>query len=177
MDDKIEIELSKTKIVLLLIGAMIFVAIGLLFIVSPEKFALSQFRNPHVLRIIGIASAGFFGLCLVFGARKLFDSKIGLTIDQNGINDNTNATSIGLIEWRDITGVKTVQVASTKTLMVLTNNPEKYIDRAKNAISKRAMKANSKMYGSPLSIISSSLKIKHNDLEKLIITELQKRGK
>ncbi|NOU62273.1 STM3941 family protein [Marinifilum caeruleilacunae] len=177
MTDKIEIQLSRTKILLLLIGATIFVVLGTLFIINPEEFKSSIFRNAETIRILGIAAVAFFGLCLVFVAKKLFDKKAGLTIDQEGITDNSNATSIGLIEWADITGIGTVQVASTKILMLETNKPDKYIEKAKNGISKRAMKANYKMYGSPLSIISNSLKIKHDALEKLITEEFEKRKK
>jgi hypothetical protein len=98
-----------------------------------------------------------------------------LTIDENGITDNTNATSIGLIEWDDITGIDRVEIASSKILIIKTDKPNKYIDRARNGISKRAMKANNKMYGSPISIISSSLKMKFNELENLIESELKRR--
>lgn len=177
MTDKIEIPLSKTKILLLLIGATVFVVLGTLFIMNPGQFKSPIFRNPETIRIAGIAAVAFFGLCLVFIARKLFDNKVGLTIDQNGLTDNSNATSVGLIEWDDITGIGTVQVASTKTLMLETDKPEKYIERAKNGISKRAMKANHKMYGSPLSIISNSLKIKYDDLERMVREEFEKRKK
>lgn len=177
MEDIIEIQLSKTKILLLLIGSAVFVVLGLLFIMNPEQFKSSLFRNPETIRIAGIAAVAFFGLCLVFIAKKLFDNKVGLTIDQNGIRDNSNATSVGLIEWADIKNIGTVQVASTKILLLETDNPEKYIERAKNGIAKRAMKANHKMYGSPLSIISNSLKIKYDDLEKLIREEFEKRRK
>ncbi|WP_224489573.1 STM3941 family protein [Robertkochia flava] len=177
MKDKIEIQLNKTKILLLLIGAVAFVVFGVLFILNPEKFQSTLFRNPEFIRIAGIASVAFFGLCSIFIAKKLFDNKVGLTIDQNGITDNSNATSIGLIEWADITNIGTVQVQSTKILMLETDKPEKYIERAKNGLAKRAMKANHKMYGSPLSIISNSLKIKYDDLERLITEEFEKRKK
>lgn len=177
MTDKIDIQLSKTKILLLLIGSTLFVVLGILFILNPEQLENSRFRNLEMIRIVGIVSVVFFGLCLVFIARKLFDKKVGLTIDQDGITDNSNATSIGLIEWNDITNIGTVQVALTKFIMLETDIPEKYIERAKNEISKRAMKANHKMYGSPLSIISNTLKIKHDDLEKLIREEFEKRNK
>ena len=177
MEGKIEIQLSKTKNLLLLIGSTVFVVLGTLFIMNPEQFQSPLFRNPETIRIAGIAAVAFFGLCSVFIAIKLFDKKVGLTIDQNGITDNSNATSVGLIEWADITNIGTVQVASTKILMLETDKPEKYIERAKNGISKRAMKANHKMYGSPISIISNSLKIKYDELENLIRDEFEKRKK
>ena len=177
MIEKIEIPLSKKKIALLFIGAIVFVIFGILFVLTPETFKSSIFRNPETIRIAGIASLLFFGLCTVFIAKKLFDNKVGLTIDQDGITDNSSATSVGLIEWKDIKGIETLQIVSTRILMLRTDQPDKYIDRAKNGISKRAMKANLKMYGSPLSIISNSLKIKFVDLERLILSEFEKRKK
>lgn len=176
MEDKIEIQLSKTKMLLLLIAAAAFVVFGILFTLNPEKFQSALYWNPDTIRIVGILAVIFFGLCLIFIVKKLFDNQAGLTIDEKGITDNSNGTSVGLIEWEDITAVGTLQVASTKILMLQTDKPEKYIERAKNVIAKQAMKANYKMYGSPLSIISSSLKIKYDDLEKLVIDEFEKRN-
>lgn len=81
--------------------------------------------------------------------------------------------SMGLIEWKDINRIEKKQVMSTKFLILHTNNPEKYIRRAKNFISRRAVEMNVKTYGSPLSITSNSLKINFEDLETLITRELK----
>ena len=75
MTDKIDIQLSKTKILLLLIGSTLFVVLGILFILNPEQLENSRFRNLEMIRIVGIVSVVFFGLCLVFIARKLFDTR------------------------------------------------------------------------------------------------------
>ncbi len=177
MEGKIEIQLSKLKIGLLFIGALIFVILGIQFAINPEEWLSLRSKSPEFVRIMGLISVVFFGICGIFIGRKLFDKKIGLTIDERGITDNTNATSIGLIEWEDIMGVDKVEIASSKILIIKTDKPDKYIQRAKNGISKRAMKANNKMYGSPISIISSSLKMKFNELENLIKSELKRRKK
>ncbi len=175
MSEKIEIPLSKTKIILLLFGALLFVIAGVFFIVKPNIFLTSLFSNETVIRIIGIVSVIFFGLCLIYIFKKLFDTKVGLIVDEQGITDNSNATSVGLIEWQDITGIETLQIVSTKMLMIHTNKPDKYINKAKGNLSKRALKTNYKSYGTPLSIVSTSLKIKFKDLESLILEEFHKR--
>ena len=126
---------------------------------------------------MGVVSVIFFGTCAIFIGLKLFDKKVGLTINETGIIDNSNATSIGLIDWKDIIGVDKIEVTSTKILIIKTDVPDKYIERAKNRLAKRAMKANNKMYGSPISIISNSLKIKSQELEELITSEFLKRKK
>jgi len=69
---------------------------------------------------------------MAFIGRKLFDNRPGLVIDAVGITDNSNATSMGLIEWVDITKVEKKQIMSTKFLILHTSNPEKYLQRVKN---------------------------------------------
>src|SRR5690554_205847 len=127
--NQIKIPLSKTKILLLLFGAIGFVVLGTLFILNPTKFISPIMRNPEIIRIAGIASVLFFGAAGVYGTRKMFDKTIGLTIDNNGIFDNTNASSVGLIKWTDITEIKTEKFASTKTLLIYTTNPDFYLDK------------------------------------------------
>ena len=106
--------------------------------------------------------------------RKLSDKKPGLIIDKNGITDNSNASSIGLIEWSDISEIKTSQVMSTKFIMIEVINPEKYIEKAKNGMKAKLMRANMKMYGTPLSITSNTLNYNFEELEKLIETEFRR---
>lgn len=172
---EIQIPLSKTKIILSLIGALAFLVGGVWGVLDPERFATARYPK-NIIFIIGIIGILFFGLCAVFIASKVIRKKPGLIINDEGIIDNSNATSVGLIAWDDITGMKTLAIASSKIIVIETSNPEKYIERAKNMISKKAMKANNKMYGSPLSIISNALKIKFADLENLVAEHIEKRG-
>lgn len=82
----------------------------------------------------------------------MFDPKIGMVIDENGINNNSSGVSVGLINGKDISSISTLKIASTKFILIESTNPDKYINRAKNGLSKRAMKANTKMYGTYISI-------------------------
>lgn len=161
MIEQSEIKISKIKLILMIIGSAIFVGLGLWFISKPNLF---DSRNEYLILIIGIASILFFGICLIFMIRKLFDNSIGLTINEMGITDNSSGTSVGLIEWNDISDIRTTQIASTKFILIETTNPEEYINRAKTSISRRAMKANYRMYGTPLSISSNTLQIKFDEL-------------
>ncbi|MFV0156771.1 hypothetical protein OBK20_13055 [Empedobacter falsenii] len=169
--NRIEIPLSKTKMLLLLFGAIGFVVLGTLFTFNPDKFVSPITRNPEIIRIAGIASVLFFGAVGIYGTRKMFDKNVGLIIDENGIFDNTNASSVGLIKWIDITEIKTEQVASTKFLLIYTDNPDFYLDKVKG-FKKKLMEGNNKMYGTPLSITSTTLKYNFNDLEKILKNKL-----
>ena len=105
---------------------------------------------------VGITSALFFNATGIFGIRKMFGKTNGLTIDENGIFDNTSASSVGLIKWADITAIKTEQVASTKFQLIYTSNPDFYFDKVKG-FKRELMEGNNRMYGTPLSITSNTL--------------------
>lgn len=172
--NRIEIPLSKTKTTLIFIGALVFVILGALFIVYPNSITSPIFGNPQIVRIIGVVAVLFFGFVGIYGFRKLFDKAVGLTIDEHGITDNSNAASVGLIDWFDITAIKTEQVMSTKFLLIFINNPDKYLDRT-TGFKQKLMKANMKMYGTPLSITTNTLKYRFNDLERLLQEKLAER--
>jgi hypothetical protein len=146
---------------------MIFVVLGLLFIFTPGHYFSAIFRNSSIIRIVGVVAVLFFGAALFFIIRKMFDNAPGLIIDEYGITDNSNASRVGLIEWNDIVDIKTKQVMSTKFLLIFTSNPDKYLERA-NVFQRKLMKGNQQLYGTPLSISSSTLKYNFDDLEKLV---------
>ena len=174
--NKIEIPISKKKTLLLLIGAILFVIFGVLLIMTPDKFISLVFRNPQTIRIGGIAAVLFFGVAGVYGLRKLFDKTIGLSIDEKGITDNSNAASVGLIEWNDILEIKNEQVMSTRFVLIFTRCPEKYLESV-NGFKRKLMQGNMKMYGTPLSITSNTLRYNFNDLEQLIKDKLTEQKK
>jgi hypothetical protein len=177
MNEPIEIPISKTKLTVLVIGAFAFIIAGFFFALKPSNFVSRIFRNEQIIRIAGIASVVFFGICFFWILRKFFDDKIGLRIDETGIIDNSSGVSVGLIDWNDITGVETYQVYSTKFVVLFTDQPKKYIEKASNVLMKKAMQANNKMCGSPLTINSNALKIRHQELEKLILEKWNDHGK
>jgi len=132
------------------------------------------------LPLVSLLTGGIWGairpeiLVTFFGFNKLFDKIVGVIIDSNGIADNTNMTSIGLIEWNDISAIRTKRVMSTKFLLIDVVNPEKYIRKVKNKIQSQLMKTNLRDYDTPLSITTNTLKYNLKKLEKLIQTEFNK---
>ena len=163
--DKVEIPLSKTKLFLGIAGSILFVIAGFILFLLNEK--LHTGLDPVFVKGVAIGCTLFFVATGIYGIKKMFDKTIGLIIDENGIYDNTNASSVGLIKWSDITSIKTEKISSTKFLMIYTKDPESYINRAKG-FKKKLMEGNNKLYGTPLSITSNTLKCKFSDLEKLI---------
>jgi len=166
--DRIEIPLSKKKIILLVIGALAFVIIGVFFIINPEVF-VKHLNIVSITRVrtVGIASVLFFGVIAIYASWKIRDKRAGLIIDENGIFDNSNSVSIGLIKWADITEIRTEEVSSSKFLLIYVSNPEVYLNKA-TGFRKKVMRLNYKMYGTPLSITSNTLKYNFSTLEQLL---------
>jgi len=160
----IEIRLSRLKIFLVIIGSFLFVLIGVSFINDPQGWN----RNPAVVYVTGIACICFFGMCLLYGLYKITDTNVGLRLDSEGLYDNSNAASLGLIRWQDITGIETVEVASNKALVISISNDEKYINNGSNFFVKRLAKMNKKWYGSPVVISAVGLKTDFDSLKSLV---------
>ena len=170
---KIEIQSSKTKLILMFIGCNIFIVLALNFAINPQKFTSYVFRNIEFIRTFGIIASILFSVAWVYFPVKLFDKKPGLILDENGINDNSSAVSVGLILWKDIVSIRTEKIQSTKFLIINIDNAEKYLKRS-SKFKRFLLKTNMRMYGTPITISSTGLKYNFENLEKLIRNEFEK---
>jgi len=124
----IEIKSSRTKLILLLSGSLIFIILGIFLTVNHDKFTSAIFRNVIFIRIAGIAAMLFFGLCLIILIKSFFTKKFNLIINEKGIIDNSSYVSVGMIFWTDITSIKSINVVSTKFLIINVKDPNKYLN-------------------------------------------------
>lgn len=179
MEDSIEIPLSKSKILALVLASVAFVVAGVFITIFPDKFAVTsiRFTNPQIIRTVGIICVLYFTATGIYGVKKLGDKKIGLLINDEGITDHSSASSIGLIKWEDISGIRVQEIMSTKLLLIDVFQPEIYIEKAKNKLQSRLMKANLKASNTPLSITANTLKYDFDALETLVKSEFQKHKK
>jgi len=168
-----EIAISKSKIILMLFGALIFIAIGLWFVISPPTIDNSYWGNPTKIAIVGYASILFFGLCAFFIFRKLFDNKPGLILDNKGLIDNSSGLSAGHILWTDIEKISVIEIHGQKLIMLHVINPQHYIKSQKSSFKRKGMELNSKMYGTPLCITTNGLKISFDKLFALLTEKLK----
>ncbi|AXG74995.1 hypothetical protein DVK85_12445 [Flavobacterium arcticum] len=168
---EIEIPRSRQKIILLTLGSLLFIAAG--YWISIE-IADEQTRLPTLyVKIIGIISIGFGSIGFIYSLKSLFNRKHSLIINNKGVIDNSSGVSVGLIKWSDITDIEITQVKSTKFILLFVENPEHYINNSKS-FKKFLLKSNHKMYGTPLSISSTSLQCTFDDLEKEIRSGLER---
>lgn len=96
------IPLSKTRLALLLLGAIVFVVAGLCLHGKHPCAVASIGFSSVLLTIIGVAAAFFFGACAGFYARMLLDNKPGIVFDERGLFDNSSFVAAGQILWADI---------------------------------------------------------------------------
>ncbi|MBZ4042404.1 STM3941 family protein [Flavobacterium hibisci] len=168
--EQIEIPLSKTKMIFAFTGSLIFVGLGIWFLVNQSKIGTPILYNQRT--IFGIASILFFGLVVITILRKFLDQKAGLMINPKGIVDNSSGLSVGMILWTDIQEITVLQVRNQKFLVIIVKNPQEYIDKMSNSIKRNVMKINYKSYGSPISISANALQTDFNKLHKLILEKM-----
>jgi hypothetical protein len=159
------IALSKTKLLLLILGACGFVVIGAWLWSLDETTIRSQhrFNSPVLVYGIGLVSILFFGLCGVFAIRKLFDKRPGLIFNSSGLVDNASGVSAGFIPWSEVIGSEIFEIQNQKTLLIKVKNPEQYIERG-GPLRRTLNRANYKMSGSPIGIPSNALKVNFAEL-------------
>lgn len=162
--DRITIASSKVKLTLLTAGAALFVAGGIwLFGLADTQSRYS----PIYVKGVSVLTIGFFGLCGLYGLLKLFDGSPGLVLDREGIIDNSSGVAAGRISWREIRDIQVRSIGGQRFVAVMVADPEKYLGKG-NFLSRFFVKANYKMYGTPIFISAHSLKVKFEDLEKQI---------
>ncbi len=165
MNDEIVIPTSKKKMILTIIGSFVFVAAGF--------FIYSTKSN---LKFIGIIAILFFGLIGITAIWRLIKPKAALIINSKGIIDNSTATSIGFIPWKDITGFQPVKVSTNNFLVVYVKNPTTYIDNSNNILTKQSLKYNYNSFNSPIVIGEVALPIKLTEVEKMLLEASQKHS-
>jgi len=167
----IEIPISKAKLLLLLLCFIIVIPMSYYVAIHPEQYTIYRFESPKLIKAIAIFTLIASGIIVAFIIFKLFDRRPGLLIDATGIVDNSSGTSFGRIHWADITGIEAGEILSNKFILLKTDQPDKYINNARNRFVKRTLIGNMKMHKSPLSISSVTLKISHDDLNELLLKQ------
>lgn len=159
---------SKFKLVLLILGALIFLALGIWLSLLDAAFIEAQHRwnSPALIHTVGAVAVVFAALCAAFGVKKLFDDRPGLVLNHLGITDHSSALAAGLIPWAEIRGFATYQVQRQKLLILLLHHPQPYLE-AGGWWKRLMLQANFKMCGSPICISASALSISFDELVEL----------
>ena len=162
--DRVVIALSKVKLSLVVVGALLFVAGGVWLLAIAD----TQTRYlPTYIKGVAILAIGFFGLCTLYGLRKLFDGSPGLILDREGIMDNSSGISVGRVAWREIRDIQVVSIHGQRLLALFVSDHQRYLGRG-NLLSRLFRKMNYRWYGTPVFISAHGLKVPFKDLETQI---------
>ena len=96
-DKPIVVLAARGKILLLGLGASLFVIAGIFLLTTNESFL----RSPFV-RFAGLASVAFFGLASIYLLKRLSSRRSAVEISAFGILDNSSAISVGFLSWDEI---------------------------------------------------------------------------
>jgi len=157
--DAIVIYPSKKKLLLMAVGAAVFVGLAIFMLLSSDP----EFRDWDV-RAALIASAVFFGLCLAYALWRLARPTPSLIIHPSGIFDNASALSAGFLRWDEISRIFVAQIKNQKFLAVAVKDVEGLLN-SQTGVKAKLMRMNVRLAGSAVSIPANTLPI---SLEELI---------
>ena len=166
--DERVVPVSQGKVLLLIIGAIAFVALGFwTFQLDPAWIASQRLYNdPALVHAFGVIAMVFFGFCGIVGVRRLVDRRPGLVLNSAGILVYSSAGSAKPIPWEEIAGFDTFAIRRQKFLVIKLVTPEKYVNSG-GPLARALKRANMRMVGSPVAIASNTLKISFDELVTL----------
>lgn len=163
--DAIVIYPSKKKLLLMAVGAAVFVGLGVFFLLSSDP----QFRDWDV-RAAAIASIVFFGFCLAYAAWRLVRPTPALVIHPSGLFDHASALSAGFLRWDEISRIFVTKIKNQKFLAIGVKDVEGFLNR-QTGMKAKLMRMNVRLAGSAVCIPANTLPI---SLEELIRSIQQK---
>ena len=165
--ERIEIYTSKKKNIFLLFLTIIFFAMGLFCFLNANGLSKDGKRSIVFIEAIGIIVVVFALIALVFIIKNLLNNQWVLAIDEKALH--IRIQKYYLIPWQEIIGFQELEIKGNKSILIQVKNPETLIANEKNFFVKKMMQWSQKMYGAPISIASSTMKISHKKLVSLLL--------
>ncbi|SKB97025.1 hypothetical protein SAMN05660841_03353 [Sphingobacterium nematocida] len=169
-----KISLSKKKIVLYFLTTFFLCFLGVFTLLHPEEVS-NFFKSPRLAMAIGaltLVLSFVFTVALI----QIFFKGEGVSIDSKGLLDNSSLVSVGLIEWDDITSIRTGKINATRFLLIDVKNPEEYLSRF-GKLKSWWLKVNAGSFGTPISISAGLLECSFDELENWIREGYKKNKK
>ncbi len=166
MEDRLEISVSKTKNIGMIIFGVLMLFIGLknnIFgFIDLSKYASYTFLVLGVIVLTG----GVVALLMLKGAQII------LTREGLMYNPKTN----GFVKWTEIDGITDCSLNGHHTLLIRLKNVENYIESQQNEKIKKSMKRIMHIRETPISIDPMLLEISRSKLKETLHEYLVKCG-
>lgn len=166
--ETIEIKLSKSKSLLMLVGCLLFIASGVDFVVSPKRYVSIVAHSPKIIFIVGCIGIVFFGFLGLSILKILAKNEPGLIISKEGITDNSGGVSAGFIPWSDILAINEQVIANQRFINLVVKDPQEYINRQRSAFKRKVMQKNHDIFGTGIGISTNTLNIRYKELKRIL---------
>jgi hypothetical protein len=169
---RIEIYSSKKGTFVASLGAVGFIAVGLIMLIHPSIFLEPLEPGALFIRGLGLISILFFGYCLFYIQRRFLKTDLVLVIDQNGVYPNPEKSPTDFIAWKNIVRISEF-VASRQHLVVIeVDNPDEWIRKEPSKIRQNLLKLSISICGSPFSFSANTHQMSHIELMQTLSTYL-----
>lgn len=134
---------------LYLAGALAFTGICSYFTFSTLPYLPSHLQSLIAfLKPVLVSGIFFFGLCSYYYAKRIFQARPLLLVDETGVTDHSTAFAVGHIPWEDIISIQLSSYLNQIFISIAVKNEEAYLSQM-NFLQRSAYKANLRM-GFPL---------------------------
>lgn len=163
--DRLVIYPSRTKMLLVLLGAIAFVVAGV-WIASP---AIARLVLPWELFIASYVGVPFFGACGLYAAYRLVRRRPALEIDSTGISDTASALGVGYLGWDEVGRVVLYKIQGQSMLGIFPKDLESVLSR-QHPLRRKLLKLNLALGYAPVNIPQVVLRMKLSELAELLRT-------
>ncbi|MFK4221391.1 STM3941 family protein [Streptomyces sp. NPDC020880] len=141
--------LAKGRVWAMLAGSVVFVALGVVFLVAHSSVKMT---------VAGVLAVPFFGLCSVIIIQRLLRNRPELVLDDAGVDHVT----LGRFTWDEIAAVRIreqrVRNTSQRFVELVLHDPDAYLARAPKLV-RRTASMNARLGFGPANMATNTLPV------------------
>jgi len=163
---------SKTKMLAMVVGSLMFVTIGVCFVVFREAMGV-PLVGVVVVSYVGVP---FFGLCFAYAAYRLLAPKPAVVVNEEGILDSASAVGAGMLRWEEIAEVVVYDFMGQRILGIVPVDAEAVIARQR-LLRRLSMRISRGMGLPPFNIPQATLPMSVDELLAQIMSWRERAGR
>ncbi|GGF90171.1 hypothetical protein GCM10010912_39180 [Paenibacillus albidus] len=144
---------GKRNLWLMALAGLAFVAAGVwmisLYLEGGESILIA---------LVGLVCTVFFGACLLYIIKMMFDRGPAVILDEQGVTDHSSFTSGGTIRWDEIENLELFHLSGQKMIGIQLKDPQAYLANQRG-FKGWLMRVNHRMVDAPVNIAQAALPI------------------
>ncbi|THB66480.1 MAG: hypothetical protein D6E12_10540, partial [Desulfovibrio sp.] len=136
---------SRGKTLFSCIGAWVFVALGVSFIIILDHLDAAV---PFLI-VLCCLPILFFGMIAIYLTKNLIWPKPAVLVGPQGVTDNATMAGAGLVPWPQIQDLLVYEYMGQRYLGITLKDPDAFF-ATKNSLKRRLMRINSRMVQAPV---------------------------